>query len=540
MKSQSRLMFAVFAAFVFVLCALSISAQEYRGTIIGTVTDPNGAVVPGAKVTVKNTGTNIAATVITNESGAYSVPYLVPGTYSVTIVGDGFKTSTRENVDVKVDDRVSLDFKLEIGASAEVNIVSDTEVLERGSVTVGTQVSRRQIEELPSAEGAPYTLATQAPGVVYTGDPNFTGPTANGNLAGFRTNGTAGNQINLDGTPNLAYTGQVAFTPPSDAVQEFKVQTNSFDSQNGFTAGSTVNVALKTGTNRFHGSGYWFNRDKSRTANNFFNNRLGRERPDRKYDRYGTTINGPIIKDRTFFLFAFERQNDNVAQPTTYSVPTLKMRQGDFSELIVNRNNIGDSANTVIYNPLNGTAAGQTRPTFGCAVPNNTPVPASCNVIPSNLIYGPALNFLNLFPEPNQPGFVNNFITDQNLHRPYRAFLAKVDHNMNPNHKISFTWANSKNTEDRYNLTLEPDSIFRGFEDRQNDRLHTNYTGMLRPNLILDLRGGWNRFRLTRYQVDQPSASALGFTAVPSERQNNIFPRFDFQNYMTVGSMRSD
>ena len=540
MKSQPRFLFAVFTALMFALCAMSVSAQEYRGTISGTVSDPNDAVVPGAKVTVKNVATNIAVTVTSNESGAFTVPYLVPGMYSVTIVGDGFKTSTRESVEVKVDDRVSLDFKLEIGTSAEVNIVSDTEVLERGSVTVGTQVSRRQIEELPSAEGAPYTLATQAPGVVYTGDPNFTGPTANGNLAGFRTNGTAGNQINLDGTPNLAYTGQVAFTPPSDAVQEFKVQTNSFDSQNGFTAGSTVNVALKTGTNDFHGSGYWFNRDKSRTANNFFNNRLGRERPDRKYDRYGTTINGPIIKDRTFFLFAFERQNDNVAQPTTYSVPTLKMRQGDFSELIVNRNNIGDAANTVIYNPLNGTAAGQTRPTFGCAVANNTPVPTGCNIIPSNLIYGPALNFLNLFPEPNQPGFVNNFITDQNLHRPYRAFLAKVDHNMNPNHKISFTWANSKNTEDRYNLTLEPDSIFRGFEDRQNDRIHTNYTGMLRPNLILDLRGGWNRFRLTRYQVDQPSASALGFTAVPAERQGNIFPRFDFQNYMTVGSMRAD
>jgi hypothetical protein len=243
------------------------------------------------------------------------------------------------------------------------------------------------VEELPLAEGAPYVLATQAPGVVYTGDPNFTGPTANGNLAGFRTNGTAGNQINLDGTPNLAYGGQVAFTPPADAVQEFKVQTNGFDSQNGFTAGSTVNVALKTGTNQFHGTGYWFNRDKNRTANNFFNNRIGKPRPDRKYDRYGFTVTGPIIKERTFFLFSFERQNDNVAQPTTYSVPTLKMRSGDFSELIVNRNNIGDAANTIIYNPLAGTAAGQTRPTFGCGVANNTPVPANCNIIPSNLIY---------------------------------------------------------------------------------------------------------------------------------------------------------
>ena len=520
--------------------AVTASAQEFRGTITGTVTDPNEAVVPGARVTVKNLGTNIAVNVTTNESGAFTVPFLVPGAYTVSISGDGFKTSTRENVQVAVDDRLTLDFKLEIGTSAEVNIIADGDVIERGSVTTGVSVSRRQVEELPLAEGAAYTLATQAPGVVYTGDPNFQGPTANGNLAGFRTNGTSGNQINLDGTPNLAYGGQVAFTPPSDAVQEFKVQTNSFDSQNGFTAGSTVNVALKTGTNKFHGSGYWFNRDKSRTANNFFNNRLGRVRPERKYDRYGTTINGPIIKDKTFFLFAFERQNDNVAQPTTYSVPTLKMRTGDFSELIVDRTNIGATANTVIYDPLAGTAAGQTRPTFGCNVPNNTPVPAACNILPANVMFTPALNFLRLFPQPNQAGIVNNFITDQNLHRPYRSFLAKVDHNLRPDHKISFTWANSQNTEDRYNLTMEPDSIFRGFEDRRNDRLHANYTGILRPNFILDLRGGWNRFRLNRYQDGQPTVADLAFTSVPTDRQGFIFPRFDFQNYMTVGAQRAD
>jgi hypothetical protein len=451
MKIQRRFSFAVFAAFFIACFAMSVFAQEYRGTISGTVTDPNGAVVPGAKVTVKNSGTNIAVNATTNESGSFTVPYLVPGAYSVSVVGDGFKTSTRESIEVKVDDRINLDFKLEIGASAEVNIVADTDVIERGTVTTGTIVSRKQVEELPLAEGAPYTLATQAPGVVYTGDPNFTGPTANGNLAGFRTNGTAGNQINLDGTPNLAYGGQVAFTPSSDSVQEFKVQTNSFDAQTGFTAGSTVNVALKTGTNKFHGSAYWYNRDKSRTANNFFNNRLGRPRPDRRYDRYGGTVNGPIIKDRTFFLFAFERQNDNVAQPTTYSVPTAKMRNGDFTELLGDLTNVASAANTIIYNPLAGTAAGQTRPSFGCPTSGAIPSGSTCNIIPSNMIYQPALKFLNLFPLPNQPGIVNNFVTDQNLHRPYRSFLAKVAHNANPNHRISFTWANSKNTEDRYN-----------------------------------------------------------------------------------------
>ena len=136
----------------------------------------------------------------------------------------------------------------------EVNVVADTELVERGSVTTGTVITERQITELPLSEGAAYNLATQAPGVSYTGNPNFTGPTANGNLAAFRTNGASGNLITLDGSPNIGFDGGVAYTPPADALSQFKIQTNAFDAQNGFTAGSTVNVAVKSGTNKLHGS----------------------------------------------------------------------------------------------------------------------------------------------------------------------------------------------------------------------------------------------------------------------------------------------
>jgi hypothetical protein len=538
----------VFVLLVLSITTLTVSAQEFRGTISGTVTDPNGAVIPGATVAVKNVETNITNSVTTNDSGSYSVPFLLPGKYNVTVTNEGFKTSVRENVAVAVDDKLTLDFQLTIGQAVEVNIVAQDELIERGTVTLGTSVSQRQVEELPLAEGAPYVLATQAPGIVYTGDPNFTGPTANGNLAGFRTNGAAGNQINLDGSPNLAYSGQVAFTPPSDAVQEFKVQTNSFDAQNGFTAGSTVNVALKSGTNALHGSAYFYDRNKNRTANNFFNNRVGRERPDRQYNRYGFVINGPVIfpklyngKDATFFLFSFERQKDNVAQPTTYSVPTMLMRTGDFSELIVDRTNIANANNTVIYNPFSGAVSGSNvvRTSFGCPVAG--PVPAACNIIPAASIYAPALAFLKLFPEPNQAGLVNNYITDQNLMRPYRSYLAKIDHNFNSNNRLSGKMYHSRNTEDRYNLTGAPDSITRGFENRRNNGGNLNYTSTISSDLILDIRGSWNQFRLKRYQVDQPTAADLGFNGIPSERRDSgVFPRFDFRNYMTLGSQRSD
>lgn len=524
--------------FLLIAAATSASAQEFRGTISGSVTDPNGAAVAGATVTVKNKETNISSTVTTNESGTYTVPFLLPGIYSVSATSSGFKTSSRENIAVKVDDRLSVNFQLEIGTSAEVNIIADTELLDRGTVTIGTSVSQRQIEELPLAEGAPYTLATQAPGINYTGDPNFQGPTANGNLAGFRSNGTSGNQvngsggnvINLDGSPNLAYDGQVAFTPPSAATREFKVQTNSFDAQMGFTAGATVSVATKSGTNKFSGEAYFYDRDKSRTANNFFNNKAGIDRPERKYNRYGATVGGPIFKNRTFFLFSYERQKDNVAQTTTYSVPTLLMRQGNFSEIL---------ATTPIYDPASAYMGNSTCGTTG-TLNRVCRTAFSNNIIPTDRLYAPARAFMNFFPEPNLPGVQNNYITDQNLIRPYRSYLVRIDHNINSKNTLFGKFYHSRNTEDRYNLTMEPDSIFRGFENRRNNGGSATWTSTLTSNLILDVRGSWAMFKLRRFQDGQPTAGELGFTGIPTSRQGFIFPRFNFTNFLTVGSLRSD
>ncbi|HRI02305.1 MAG TPA: TonB-dependent receptor [Pyrinomonadaceae bacterium] len=534
---RKAFIFTAFSLVITVFASLA-AAQDYRATINGNVTDPNGAAVAGATVTVKNNATNITVSVTTNGEGSYVIPFIVPGTYTVTATSSGFKISTRENIVLKVDDRLPLDFTLEIGAAAEVSIIADTELLERGTVTIGTSVSQRQIEELPLAEGAPYVLATQAPGMVYTGDPNFQGPTANGNLAGFRSNGTQGNQvnasggnvINLDGSPNLAYDGQVAFTPPSAATREFKVQTNSFDAQMGFTAGATVNVATKSGTNKFNGEVYFYDRDKSRTANNFFNNKAGLPKPERKYNRYGGVLTGPIFKDKTFFLFSYERQKDNVAQTTTYSVPTALMRQGNFSEIL---------ATTPIYNPASAFMGNSTCGLTG-TLNRVCRTAFAGNIIPIGSMYAPALAFMQYFPAPNLPGVQNNFITDQNLIRPYRSFMGRIDHNINDKNTIFGKYYHSRNTEDRYNLTMAPDSIFRGFENRRNNGASATWTSTLSSNLYFDLRGSWGKFELIRFQDGQPTAGELGFTGIPSSRQANVFPRFNFTNFLTVGSLRAD
>ena len=155
MKIQAILQQRVIGLMIILMIgAAAVFGQEFRGTINGSVSDPNGAAVAGATVVIRNKATNVASTVTTNSEGSYSVPFLTPGEYKITATGDGFKTSSRDSVTVAVDDRLTVDFTLEIGTSAEVNVIADAEVLERGSVTVGTGVSQRQIAELPLAEGA--------------------------------------------------------------------------------------------------------------------------------------------------------------------------------------------------------------------------------------------------------------------------------------------------------------------------------------------------------------------------------------------------
>src|SRR5215472_4618115 len=446
-------------AVLLLIVITAASAQEFRGALKGTITDPNGAVVPGATVTVRNVGTNLEATVTTNQDGSYEFPLLQPGEYSLSVSAQGFNTTTREGVQIRVADKLTLDVQMQTaGVTGLVTVVS-APALETGSVTTGSTIERKQIAELPLTEGTAYQLVTLAPGIAYTGNPMFTAPISNGNLASFRANGAIGaNQITLDGSPNYAFDGAVGFSPPADAVQEFKVQTNSFDAQQGYAAGATVNVAVRSGTNSPHGSLYYFNRDRSRSANNFFSNRSGQPLPIRTYHRFGGVLNGPVYipkvyngRDKTFFLFSYERLLDNVAEPQVFTVPTAAMRAGDFSSLIVNRNNIADSKNTVIYNPFSGVVNGSNvvRTSFGC--PTSGPVPANstCNIIPGNMINNVAGNLIKYYPLPNLSGDQNNFFSNQIRHEKYRAWLTRIDHKISSKQLIFGKYYHSFNPEDR-------------------------------------------------------------------------------------------
>jgi hypothetical protein len=521
---------------------VTAGAQEFRGSITGKVTDPNGAALPGATVTIKNMETNAENTVAATEDGSYSFPLLNPGKYSLTVTQEGFNTSVREGIEVNVAAKLTLDVQLEIGVAATVTTVAEAPALDTGTVSTGSVISSKQISELPLVDGSPYQLATLAPGISYTGNPAFTSPTSNGNLAAFRANGATGpNQVTLDGSPNFATDGGVGFSPPSDATQEFKVQTNAFDAQQGYAGGATVNVVVKSGTNNFHGSLYEFNRARSRTANYFFTNRAGQDKPERTYNRFGGSLGGPVRipgvyngRDKTFFLFAYERLKNSEAEPQLFTVPTAAMRRGDFSALLVNQPCPPTSALTScpvrIYDPATAQATGTvTRTAF------------TNNIIPTARLNPVAVAYLNLYPLPNVAGnpdgtlnYSSNMIRSSN----YRSWITRIDHRISDSQSLFGKYYHSFNPEDRYNWTGTP--LTEGLEFRTNDGASLDYTATISNTMVLDIRANMSRFVIERRPTPFDPAT-LGFTPAALAVMNGYqyLPRFDIRTFDAGRPVRS-
>jgi Carboxypeptidase regulatory-like domain len=532
------------AALLLLIAIVTAGAQEFRGSITGQITDPNGAAIPGATVTLKNIETNAETTAVSTEDGSYSFPLVQPGKYTLTVTQEGFNTLLRENIEVNVADKLTLDAKMEIGVAATVTTIAEAPALETGTVSTGSTISSKQIQELPLADGTPYQLATLAPGISYTGNPAFTSPTSNGNLAAFRANGATGpNQVTLDGSPNFATDGGVGFSPPSDATQEFKVQTNAFDAQQGYSGGATVNVVVKQGTNDFHGSAYYFNRDRSRTANYFFTNRAGQPKPERTYHRYGASLGGPVRipsvydgRDQTFFFFAYERLKNSEAEPQLFTVPTAAMRQGDFSALL----NLAQPVR--IYDPFSAQATGTvTRTVIADPTRATAANPQGLNIIPLNRLNAVARAYLNLYPLPNVAGnpdgtlnYASNMIRSSN----YRSWITRIDHKISDTQNIFGKYYHSFNPEDRYNWTGTP--ITEGIEFRTNDGASLDYTHTLSSTMVLDIRANISRFVIERRPTPFDPAS-LGFTsaALSVMRGYQYLPRFDIRTFDAGRPVRS-
>ncbi|HEX7722500.1 MAG TPA: carboxypeptidase-like regulatory domain-containing protein [Pyrinomonadaceae bacterium] len=248
------------------------SAQEFRALITGRVSDPSTASVPSAQITFVNTATNSSVAVSSDYDGNYAILYVAAGVYDVTVEAAGFKKLSRRGVEVRVGDKLTIDFVLEVGEIREVvNITNALPLLESASASAGQVIDRRRISELPLSDGNPFVLSRLTPGITYTGDLKFSRPFDNLGTSSVVTAGApSGNEFTLDGVPNTeGKEPRVAFVPPADAVEEFKVVTVSFDAQEGHTAGAVIDVSLKSGTNKFHGTLYEFVRNDILSANDF-------------------------------------------------------------------------------------------------------------------------------------------------------------------------------------------------------------------------------------------------------------------------------
>jgi hypothetical protein len=552
MKRRNGLLHWVLSALVLVLVCLPAAAQDFRGAISGTVTDASGGVLPGVSVTITNVETNVSTDTVTDERGGYIVRHLNAGTYDVKAHLDGLATVVRKGIAVRVGDNLPVDFTMNPGGVTEVmTVTASAPLIDTTTAVTGQVIDSNQIQTLPLGDGTAYMLTRLAPGVSDSSDLHFSRPADNGNLSGIVANGAlGGNDFTLDGAPNRVSpnntnpgnnSGVVGFSPPSDAISQFKVQTNAFDAQSGHTAGATVNLALKSGTNDWRGSMAYYNRDDSRASTPYFTKREGGDKPTREYNRYTGTFSGPVIRDRTFFMVAFERLRDIQPEASTYTVPTMKMRNGDMSEWL---------GNTTVYDPLTATGTNLTRTAF------------AGNIIPTSRLNPIARAYANLYPEPNRPGLEDNYFTNQLRPYDYNAFLIRGDHNFSGSHKLFLNGYWNKREEDRYNwakgaanATGEGEIngllVTQGFDYRTNTGATLGYTALLNNSLALDVIGAWSQFGEWRTPAAEIDPAELGYSSGVAALFNGYkyLPFITFGGFSTtnansriasLGSQRSD
>lgn len=421
-------------------------AQESRGTIIGRVLDPSGAVVAGAQVQVLNTDTNTHVTSVTNANGNYEAPYLISGRYTVSVELQGFKKAVRDSIEVRVSDRLTVDFKLEVGDVAEsVTVTSETPLLDTASASVGSVMDGRRATELPVSGGNAYQLARFLPGATAASGGHSPGnPTMDlANSLSVNGAGAGNNEVTLDGVPNT-YRGNSTYSvPPQDMVEEFRMQTATYDAASGHAMGAVVNVSTKSGTNKLHGTAYML--DSRTRAVPWFSNRWlydtstgpvteakRREaNPGWLYQRWGGTVNGPLVipkvydgHNRTFWSFGYEGMNVTRQATYTGTFPTAAERTGDFSALL----NLGSQYQ--IYDPATIAPAANGR---------FSRLPLAKNIIPASRIDPMARKIMGYWPEANVAGTADgrqNYFQVQDQKWNYRSLAGRVDHTISEKHRI--------------------------------------------------------------------------------------------------------
>ncbi|HEV2401184.1 MAG TPA: carboxypeptidase regulatory-like domain-containing protein [Candidatus Sulfotelmatobacter sp.] len=501
---------------------------SYAAQVRGRVTDQSGAIVVNATVTITNVATGIAQTIQTNDHGEYFFTGLRPATYTVKAQMAGFRVIEKTNVVLQVDQQTTVDFELHpVTVNETMEVTTTAPLLDTESATLGTEVSNEYVHELPLANRDFFGLTFLAAGVTEvagsgTSDnyPSGTNFTSNG-----QRNATA--EIRLDGSPLSAPeqgeggNSNVYYEPLVEGLQEMKVQNNSFSAEFGNNGGTVVNMVMKSGTDQFHGSGWYFLQRAQLDARDFFNP-APNPKPDSRRDQGGFSLGGPIIKNRTFFFVDFEKVSSSSASSAVATVPTLAERQGDFS-----------ATATAIYDPTK----------LGCGVPcvNRPQVQynGQLNVIPPGERDPIGMAVLNLYPKPTNGNEFNNFNYSVTGNAPDYQFDIKIDHQFSDKDRIngrySRGWSNFTTPLVLGDGTLN-DGIKSGVTVAQNASLEYNRT--FNPRIVWTNRISLDRVHelsipgiptITSFNASLPS----GAQGLPSvfEQANGIdkMPSFIMQ-----------
>jgi hypothetical protein len=432
------------------VCIASMPAmmwgQSTTGSIVGTVTDPSGAVIPSVAVTLTNIGTADKRTAETDANGAYRFMSLIPSNYRLDFEISGFKHLTRESVTLQVEAVVRIDAALEVGDVKDtIEVTAETPLLQTDSSTVSSVVEAKNVQEMPLNGRNVMNLIALVPGVVPQGA--TAGTIASNQSAGHTNNaafnnyqiggGLAGHSSSyLDGAPTVGLGGNsVQLIATQDAVQEFRVATNNIGPEYGRFGGGVVNMATKSGTNQWHGSAYEYFRNTVLNSNDFFANRSGTGRPAFNQNQYGGTLGGPIRKDKTFFFFSWEQFRAKIGQTINYGVPTAAQKRGDFSAdlgaVIPGVTNPCDNNNPVRVGQIFDAMTTQIIGGRPCRTP------FAGNIIPANRIDYAAnavANVIKYWPEPNS-GY-NNYASNFNPGGNQQQFDARVDETLSENHRF--------------------------------------------------------------------------------------------------------
>lgn len=541
-----------------------LAAQDARGRIAGRVTDTTGAIVPGVAVHATNVETNVRATSTTNSQGGYDLPYLLPGVYTLSAEFAGFKKYERAGLEVRVDDLLTIDIALQPGEITEtITVTAETPILEENA-SLGQVVDSKRITELPLSGGNPFTLATLTAGVTDFAVPNHPSlAPAVEVISNFSVSGagTGNTEFSIDGAPSM-WGRNASFVPPADMIGEFKVETARFDAA-GRSAGGSVNVAMRSGTNKLRGTLYErHNNNKLMGIDTFqrgFLNDpatgpLNEEKrksvqPQHVINHFSATLSGPVVlprvysgKNRTFFIYGFE----GLTRPSqergdyTHNVPTLRQREGDFSDLLA----LGSRYQ--IYDPATIAPA-----------PNNRysrqPLPG--NVIPRSRMDPMAVDFLQYWPAPNTPGtldYQDNYWGVLTSYNEYFSHMGRVDHNAG-RHRLFGRYNQSHQLFDSKH-TL-PGIANGNFRHRYSKGFGLDDVFLVSPTLLLNVRYNLSRF----IQSNTPAGAGFDLAAAgfspdlvgridpqgvtfprinvnQLEQLGNQYPSAEYTNYHTWGA----